>query len=293
MATHSNIGYNTNAKLITTAIYDWSAPPPSVQCEMPSLTTTRTTAAHAGIVHTAQVHGLRGLHALRPVPRWPHWESSLTLATPSTTGLVTILSAPAHGRRHLALRPLHRAAVQELRHTWQQLPRPVAAQWPTGYHRTYRACTWTSRLSCSSPTTLTPPYSERSPTWATLTSTYTAPLALAPGLLHAPRLPHQRPLSETSLTLAALAGTTVLTALVHGLRLARALHLHRRCRRTESVPQPGPLSPYHLPLRCTTPWTTSRSVATVPPPPYSGRASPWPLSLTTHRTSGCATCLPS
>ena len=50
---------------------------------------------------------------------------------------------------------------------------------------------------------------------------------------------------------------------------------------------------YHLPQRCTSPWTTSRSVATVPPPPYSGRASPWLLSLTTHRTSGCATCLPS
>jgi hypothetical protein len=138
-----------------------------------------------------------------------------------------------------------------------------------------------------------PPYSERNPTWATLTSTTPRRwlLHLDSFTLHGY---HTNGLSarRASPWLLSLVLPYVQRGTLHGLRLARALHLHRRCRRTESAPLPGPLSPYHPPLRCTTPWTTSRSVATVPPPPHSGRASPWPLSLTTHRTSGCATCLP-
>ena len=70
--------------------YEWSAPPLPVQYEIPSLDTTRD-AAHAGIAQPRRYAGLRGLHALRPVPRWPRWESSLTLATPSATGLVTMV----------------------------------------------------------------------------------------------------------------------------------------------------------------------------------------------------------
>jgi hypothetical protein len=64
---------------------------------------------------------------------------------------------------------------------------------------------------------------------------------------------------------------TIPAAMVHGLRPARALCSRHRCRQTESVPLPGPLSPL-LP--------TART-ATAPPPPAA--------VLTTDRTTGCAT----
>jgi hypothetical protein len=112
--------------------------------------------------------------------------------------------------------------------------------------------------------TLAPPYSERSPIWATLTTTTPRRwlLHLDSFTLHS-YYTNGLPARRASPWLLSLDHRTHSAGSLQGLRLARALHLHRRCRRTESAPLPGPLSPYYRPLRCTTPWTTSRSVATV------------------------------
>ena len=205
-----------------------SAPPPSVQRDVPSLTTTLVRACAcatcpraapatplATTVHTALVLGLRELHALRPLHRRrPYRESCLTLATPTTTG----------------------------------------------YNRTLRAGTWTwTTPSRSSPTAPPPPYWELCLTLATPTALWLrylrhhwlqpySPLVLGPGQLHLPR--HS--------TAAAVQRAEPHLGYSHLYYTPRRWHLVLDTRTTIG---------YNRTLCAGTwSWTTSRSTATAPPP---------------------------
>ena len=142
--------------------------------------------------------------------------------------------------------------------------------------------------------TLAPPYNERSPIWATLTTTTPRRwlLHLDSFALH----------GYYTNGLSARRASPWLLSLV--LPYAQRWLTTRTSTRSCSSPTP-PLPPYG---ECASAWATLTLLPTASlynalddltlrgnrtPPPYSGRASPWPLSLTTNRTSGRATCLPS